>query len=456
MPEQSTTQRAVKVLLVEDDATLRTVLSSELGDLGYRIFEAESGTKALAMLRKTAVDVVLLDIKMPEMDGIEVLERVKRDQLSDAAIIILTGHGTIELAVQATQKGAFHFVTKPCSLGEIDGLIRKAYDHRILTRKNVALRGQVDQLVGSNEIVGESPAVISLLKKIQKVATSDAPVLVTGESGTGKELVARRIHTLSARADGPFVAVNCAALQDTLLESELFGYEKGAFTGAQDRKSGLFESAEGGTVLLDELGTMSLAVQAKLLRVLQFGTFNRLGGTTELTLDVRIIAATNQQLAKAIKDGRFREDLYYRLNTFEIAVPPLRDRPGDIAILAARILEQKTRGAKNLKLDEACIESLEGYAWPGNVRELANLMERTAILADDASEALDVISSYVASKRSEGIPGGEPGTLLADVEMAHIRRVLESCGGNKTEAARRLGIALKTLYNKLKGDTSST
>ena len=440
--------RPTKILVVEDDHTLRTVLSSELAELGYRVELAETGLKALAMLRKYVFDVVLLDLKMPEMDGLEVLSRLKSEGISEAPVIMLTGHGTIELAVKATQLGAFHFLTKPCALAELDALVKKAAAHHELARKNLALQREVAQLAPKADILGKSPSIAILMKEIDKVARSEAPVLITGESGTGKELVARRIHMLSPRSNGPFLAVNCAALQDTLLESELFGYEKGAFTGAQDKKPGLLESAEGGTLLLDELGAMSVAIQAKLLRVLQFGTYTRVGGTTEMNLDVRIVAATNQALAKAIKEGKFRDDLYYRLNTFEIRVPSLRERSGDVALLARAFLDGKTKGEKNLTLNEAAVESLNAYAWPGNVRELSNLMERAAILADNDDEVAEVVAAYIRGRSAES--PGETGYSLEEVEMAHIRKVLDMCGGNKTEAARRLGIALKTLYNKLK------
>lgn len=442
-------RRPHSILLGEDDETFRQLLASELERAGFLVRQAGTGREVLRVLEEANIDVVVLDMNMPDGTGLSVLAEVAEHSISDAAFIILTGHGSIEAAIEATRSGAFHFLTKPCPFDELDALIRRAGEHVALQRRGRSLALSLHQVEGKNRLLGDSPVMGALIEEAQKVAPTTAAVLITGASGTGKELLARSLHQWSDRREEAFLAINCAALQDSLLESELFGHERGAFTGADRRKPGLLEMADGGTLLLDELGEMSLTIQAKLLRVLQFGTFHRLGGHEELSPDVRIVATTNRDLSERIREGAFREDLYFRLNTFELRMPSLVERVGDVSMLAHRLLAKAAKNDRDaIKLNDSSLTLLEAYGWPGNVRELGNLMERIAILADSDEEAEGIIQRYIGEKRVESF---ETDSLkLSEVEDAHIRRVLDACGGNKTEAAKRLGIALKTLYNKLK------
>src|SRR6184192_587830 len=370
------------LLIADDDPGLRESLERTLTREGYRVILASDGNAALERLQAGGVDLVLTDLKMPGLSGIELLRAVKAIA-ADVDVILLTAFGTVEEAVKAMKEGAYDFLTKPFQRAQLLRLIRQALERRDLIQQNRALQQRLDDLLAQGAVIGSSPAFRRMMTLLEQVAGSSATVLVQGESGTGKELVARTIHARSARSRGPLVAVNCAALPETLLESELFGYEKGAFTGAAGRKEGRFELANGGTLFLDEVADLSLVTQPKILRVLQEGEFERLGGTRTLQVDVRIVAATNQDLAQMVRDKRFREDLYYRLNVISISVPPLRERREDIPMLAQHFL--RVYAAKNNRrldgLSDDALKRLEAYAWPGNVQELENVIERGVVLA---------------------------------------------------------------------------
>src|SRR5213593_3211918 len=440
------------LLIADDDPGLRQSLERTLTREGYRVILASDGNAALERLQAGGVDLVLTDLKMPGLSGIELLRACKAIA-PEVDVILLTAFGTVEEAVKAMQEGAYDFLTKPFQCAQLLRLIRQALERRDLIQQNRALQQRLDDLLQQGAVIGSSPAFRRMMTLLEQVAGSSATVLVQGESGTGKELVARTIHARSARSRGPFVAVNCAALPETLLESELFGYEKGAFTGAAGRKEGRFELAHGGTLFLDEVGDLSLVTQPKILRVLQEGEFERLGGTRTLQVDVRIVAATNQDVAEMVKEKRFREDLYYRLNVITVRVPPLRERPEDIRVLAQHYL--RVYGAKNSRKLEGftgeAIDRLEAYAWPGNVRELENLIERSVLLArKDRIDAEDLPEEVMGVKRPPRDAILELiGTPLADIERRLLDETLRITGGNKTQAAKLLGIDVRTVARKL-------
>src|SRR3989441_2176885 len=389
------------LLIADDDPGLRESLERTLTREGFRVILASDGRGALERLQGGGIDLVVTDLKMPGLTGIEVL-RAAKAIAPDVDVILLTAFGTVEEAVKAMKDGAYDFLTKPFRREQLLKLISKALERRDLIEQNRALKKQLEDLRAKGQVIGSSPAFRRMMTLVEQVADSSATVLIQGESGAGKELVASTIHRSSPRSRGPFVAVNCAALPETLLESELFGYEKGAFTGAAGRKEGRFELADGGTLFLDEVSDLSPVTQPKILRVLQEGEFERLGGTHTIQVDVRIVAATNQDLAEMVRERRFREDLYYRLNVITIRVPPLRERHEDIRVLAQHFL--RVYAAKNGRELEGftgeAIERLEAYAWPGNVRELENLIERSVVLArKDRIEAEDLPDEIVGVKR---------------------------------------------------------
>jgi DNA-binding NtrC family response regulator len=440
----------VRVLVVDDEERMRSFLVQELSRLEFAAEGASSGEEALRIAGERDLDVVLLDLRMEGMTGLEALERLKASDPSPE-VIILTGHGTIDTAIEAMRVGAYHYLTKPFKLRDLDIHIRKAHERTVLLRRSRQLLRLVRARVGDAGIVGGSAAMKRVLDLVARVAPTESAVLVTGESGTGKELVATAVHNLSSRSGSPFVAVNCGALQESLLESELFGHEKGAFTGAHRAKEGLFEVADQGTLFLDEIGELSPALQVKLLRALESGEIRRLGGTRAFTVDVRIVSATNTDLREAVRTGRFREDLFYRLSIFPIEVPPLRERPEDVRALVLHFLATVSVPGKGpFTIDEAALEALARYRWPGNVRELRNTVERMMILAE--GNTLDPASI----PPEVGAPGPPaPATpydadlSLDEVERRHILSVLARAGGNKTRAAASLGITTRTLYNKL-------
>src|SRR5437660_3301434 len=440
------------LLIADDDPGLRESLERTLTREGYRVILASDGNAALERLQAGGVDLVLTDLKMPGLSGIELLRAVKAIA-SEVDVILLTAFGTVEEAVKAMKEGAYDFLTKPFQRAQLLRLIRQALERRDLIQQNRALQQRLDDLLQQGAVIGSSPAFRRMMTLLEQVAGSSATVLVQGESGTGKELVARTIHARSARSRGPFVAVNCAALPETLLESELFGYEKGAFTGAAGRKEGRFELADGGTLFLDEVSDLSLVTRPKILRVLQEGEFERLGGTKSLRVDVRIVAATNQELAQMVREKRFREDLYYRLNVITLTVPPLRERHEDIRVLAQHYLRvyAAKNGRKLEGFSNEALERLESYAWPGNVRELENLIERTVLLArKDRIDAEDLPEEVAGVKRPPRDAILElVGTPLTEIEQRLLDETLRITGGNKTQAAKLLGIDVRTVARKL-------
>jgi DNA-binding NtrC family response regulator len=391
-------------------------------------------------------DVILLDLKMPGIGGMEALRRI-RDSGSSAEVVILTGHPDVDSAIRAMKLGAYDYLTKPFKLSELEEVLRRAAERKRLRTENTALRRMVAQREPSPIMIGRSPAMTSLSATVRRIATSEASVLIQGESGTGKGLVARAIHMASPRSNGPFLVINCSGFQDPLLESELFGHERGAFTGATSVKMGLFEVAAGGTLLLDEVGEMSPAMQAKLLQVLDTKELRRVGGTRVHRVDVRIIAATNKDLAQEVKTGRFREDLYYRLNVVSVMLPALRERKEDIPLLIEHFLTQfQTSSRQSKTVSREAMQSLADYPWPGNVRELANTLERLQILSSGNVIDLEDLPPNVR------FPGGSTGgpASLAEMERLHLIRVLDHTKGKKMQAARLLGIDLKTLNSKIK------
>ncbi len=436
---------AESILVVDDNEGVRSFIAEALRDSGYDVSTAPDGTDAAAMIEKQSFHLVITDLKMPKMGGMALLEKVM-ERSPETAVIVLTAHGTVDTAVSAMKLGAFDYLTKPLSgPEELRMVAARAVEHRKLR-----IRGSVYAL--SPDMVAVDPAMVQVVSLLHKVAVTDATVLLLGESGTGKEVAAKEIHRLSGRSTTPFVAVNCAAISETLVESEMFGHEKGAFTGATEQRMGRFEQADGGTLFLDEVGELPLALQAKLLRVLQEQRFERVGGTRTIAVNVRVVAATNRHLEEEIATGRFREDLFHRLSVFPIQIPPLRERRKDIAPLAAHLLVGIGRrvGKPTLSLSAEASEVLKSHPWPGNVRELGNTLERAAIIADtDLLEPAHLILSPTASgSPARGVVPA--GASLKEMEREAIRQALAKTDGHRKKAADRLGIGLRTLYNKLK------
>ena len=444
--QQQDRREAIRVLAVDDERPTRLLMERELPRAGFQVEIAESGEEALATIRAQDFDVILLDLRMPGIGGMEALRRIRESE-ADAEVVILTGHPDVDTAIAAMKLGAYDYLTKPFKLAELEQVIRRAAERKHLQQENQALRRMVTQREPPPLIVGGSRTVMDLLATVRRIAPSDANVLITGPSGTGKGLVARVIHESSARAAGPFLVINCSAFQDQLLESELFGHEKGAFTGAVVSKQGLFEVAEGGSLVLDEVGEMSPAMQAKLLQVLDTREMRRVGGTRVHRLDVRIIAATNRDLPEAIRAGRFREDLYYRLNVVTLTLPALRERKEDIVPLIEHFLAQfGSAGYGPRRFTPEALQVLVDYPWPGNVRELANTIERLLILTPgEVIGREDLPPSIRSAQGSSGAAGS-----LADMERLHIGQVLKDTRGRKAQAARILGIDVKTLNLKIK------
>jgi len=440
------------LLVADDDPGLRESLERTLTREGYRVVLASDGRAALERVQAGGVDLIVTDLRMPGLTGLELL-RAAKAIMPDVDVILLTAFGTVEEAVKAMKDGAYDFLTKPFRREQLIKLVDKALERRDLIEQNRALKKQLEDIRAKGQMIGASPSFRRMLTLVEQIADSSATILIQGESGTGKELVARTIHERSARRNGPFVAVNCAALPETLLESELFGYEKGAFTGAAGRKEGRFELANGGTLFLDEVADLSLITQPKILRVLQEGEFERLGGTRSLQVDVRIVAATNQDLSEMVKEKRFREDLYYRLNVITVRVPPLRERHEDIRVLAQHYLRvyAAKNGRKLEGFSNEALERLESYAWPGNVRELENLIERTVLLArKDRIDAEDLPEEVAGVKRPPRDAILElVGTPLDEIEQRLLDETLRITGGNKTQAAKLLGIDVRTVARKL-------
>ena len=454
-----------RVLVVDDDPLSREFLTEAVSSLGFSVEEASCAADALERIVQSPPDLVLTDLRMPEMDGSELVRAISREN-PDSPSILVTAHGTVEAAVEAMRLGAEDFLLKPCSLDTIEMVIDRIERTRRLEQENAYLRSE---LVGTEapKIVARSPLTQDVLRSASRIARSKGTVLITGESGTGKERIAHYIHQNSPRREGAFVRVNCAALSENLLESELFGHERGAFTGAHRLRPGRFELADGGTILLDELGEISPALQAKLLRVLEEEEFERVGGNTTLSVDVRVIATTNRDLPREIAAGSFREDLYYRLHVLPISMPPLRERREDIVPLAEHFLAHYARqnGISVPALGQEAIDQLVEWHWPGNVRELENVVQRAVILLQGESIQPEDLSFGPAGKPGEVVGREEPEEItdpekdlsnrlanlpVADIERIAILATLECTGGNKTEAARRLGLTARTLSNKIK------
>jgi DNA-binding NtrC family response regulator len=437
------------LLVVDDEPAVRQSLASWFRQDGFWVESAENANEALRLLRDRAFDVVLLDIKMPGMDGMELLDHIHRID-PRIAVIMITAFASVETAVQALKQGAFDYVTKPVNPDELSHLVLRAMEQRRLAKENTQLREAMEEIASASTIVGESPAMKKVFELVQHVAQTDATVLILGESGTGKELVARAIHAQSPRRYFPIVPVNCGALPETLLESELFGHERGAFTGAQYRRKGKLEMADGGTLFLDEVGAISSKMQVDLLRVLESKELTRLGGNKPVRVDFRVICATNEDLSRAIAEGRFREDFFYRINVFTIEVPPLRARRGDIPLLAQHFLERLARqmDKRITGFSPEAMALLQAHPWPGNVRELANAVERAMVVGKPPLIQADDLP--VRSARASTLPAADAEVSLAAIEKRHIAAVLERTNWNITRAAELLEVDRVTVYNKIK------
>jgi len=454
-----------KLLVVDDEKNLRLVIQRELTRQGHEAETAPDGQAAWEMMEARDFDVLLCDINMPRLDGMGLLRRLKEKMSNAPEVIMLTGQGTVETAIEAMKLGAYDYLTKPYRIAELSALVKQAAEKKQLKLDNVRLRAQIERSNGATpEIIAESPQMKEVLRLVRRVAPSETSVLITGESGTGKELVAQAIHRLSTRSDRTFIDLNCAALQDTLLESELFGYEAGAFSGARARKLGLFELADGGTLFLDEIMEMPSQLQSKLLRALETKTFFRVGGVKKVEVNVRLIAATNRDPKTAIAEGTFRSDLMYRINSFEIFIPPLRERREDIEPLAQHLLRQVATSGK-LDLTQPVLEALTAFTWTGNVRQLRNCLERAALLADNGritvkelppevllrNETPNVSVSF-GTPRSSGVntfQNTSP-TNLRESEKQQIINALERTGWHRGKTAELLGISPSTLYRRLR------
>ncbi len=440
-------KKKIKVLVVDDEAIIRESLRDWLSDVGHQVLTAENGSKALEIIEKEKPGVAIVDLVMPGMDGIELLKKV-REISPSIEVIIITAYGSIPTAITAMREGAYDYIEKPFCPEKAELLIKKLAEHQQLIEENISLHRKLEERYQFENIIAKSAKMQQVVEVIKVIAKSNATALITGESGTGKELVARAIHSQSYRKDKPFVAVSCAALPESLLESELFGHEKGSFTGAHAQRRGRFEVANRGSLFLDEIGEMSANIQVHLLRVLEEKEFTRVGGNELVKVDVRVISATNKDIKRAVADGQFREDLYYRLNVVTIELPPLRERKEDIPLLAQHFL--KKFAAENQKeitgFSPEATDFLLKYEWPGNVRELENAIERAVILAKNSYiEVADLPRENVLLAHS-----APPGRSLKEIERERILNVLGETSKNYSEAARILGISRVTLYNKLK------
>jgi DNA-binding NtrC family response regulator len=454
-------QNKLRVLFADDERSLQEVMRTEIPQLGHEVIVCPDGKAAVKALEKNTFDAAILDLRMPGLTGIEVLEQIKQ-AAPDTDVVIMTGHASIETAIEAVRLGAFDYITKPAKLAQLETILRKVAERKELRNKNLALQTRVQAAEGPTIMVGSSPGMAGVQRMIATVAPTDSTVMILGETGTGKELAARAIYQQSQRADGPFVPVNCGALAENLVESELFGHRKGAFTGAERDHKGLFEVANGGTLFLDEVGELNKNIQVKLLRFLESGEIRRVGDNEPIRLDARVLCATNRDLREMVQKDEFREDLFFRVNTFEIRLPPLRERRADIPDLARHLLARAARRSEEQVaglLTPEAVDTLLDYEWPGNVREMRNVMEHAWILAAGGPITSEHLPHHLRQ-------GGTPATLtmprtdaahagssaprtLKEVEMEHILNVLEKHKGNKPAAAAELGIVLKTLYNKL-------
>ncbi len=439
------------ILVVDDEKNIRQGLGQALSGEGYNIFLAENGVEALKIISRENIDIVITDLKMPEMTGEELLKKITRDY-RNIPVIILTGHGTIENAVQTMRDGAYDFITKPLNLDHLFLIVKRALKNRELVLSNKALQEEVEKIKNEKlNVVGKSTAMKKVLDTVKQIASTRASVLVTGESGVGKEVVADVIHNISDRKDRPFIKVHCAALSESLLESELFGHEKGSFTGALARKRGRFELANTGTIFLDEIGEINQSIQIKLLRVLQERTFERVGGEETISVDVRIISATNKDLEKEVEKGNFREDLFYRLNVVKLDIPPLRERKEDIPLLVASFLKEfsKENNKEIAGIDQKAQAALYNYDWKGNIRELRNCIESAVVMSKENILGYDDLPVSVKTEGSADTIRLKTGLTLEEVEKIVIQSTLSSLNGNKSRTAEVLGIGRKTLHRKL-------
>lgn len=434
------------IAIIEDDKIMRVTLEDALKSKGYDVYSFETGEEALKAIKGNHFSVIVTDVRLPDIDGINILREIS--SRGDSQVIVMTAFGTIKDAVEVMKLGAFDYITKPFSLDEFLLLIERALDVKRLREENIRLKHDLNRCYSFPNIIGHSPQMNAVFSLIEKLSGSDSTVLILGESGTGKELIATTIHYQSKRKDGPLIKVNCAALPEGLIEAELFGHEKGAFTGAIKKKPGRFELANGGTIFLDEVGDLPLSTQAKLLRVIQDRTFERVGGTETLKVDVRIIGATNKDLQKEVKNGTFREDLYYRLNVIPLLIPPLRERKEDIPDLVDFFLKRfNARLSKNVRFTKEAMELLLEYDYPGNVRELENIIERVVTLSQGEVIKKEEIPLPFSTLPSAGYPSLSEITNQAERE--YIIRVLKLTGGSRTRAAELLGISRKTLWEKI-------
>jgi len=451
----SSSVNKLRVLFVDDEAPIRDVMQIELPQMGHDVTICEDGAAALKALEENTYDAAIVDLSMPGLSGWEVVDHIKNVSPETEAIIH-TGHGNLDEAIQAIRCGAYDFLQKPCKLFDIANVLNRVADKRALTNKTIALETRLKSVEGTSDLIGDGAAMERVKTLIDKIAPTASAVLILGETGTGKELVARRIHDLSRRNSMPFVAVNCGALPDNLVESELFGHKKGAFTGADQQRKGLLEVANGGTLFLDELGELDKAMQVKLLRFLESGEVRRVGENESFHVDVRVVCATNRSLQDMVQEGTFREDLFFRVNTFEIHLPPLRERSQDLPALALHLIARnlKRSSAPENILSPEAMQVLQSHHWSGNVRELANALEHAVILSDgETIGPADLPASITRSASNPSATLSRPrsdGTkTLREIEMEVIYQVLEKHGGDKPKAAAELGIALKTMYNKL-------
>jgi two-component system response regulator AtoC len=445
----------ISILIVDDEQRMANALKTKLSLEGYEATTAYTGKQALVVSKTHSFDVCILDVRLPDIDGIDLLGKLKGLQPT-MEIIMLTGFASLETAIESMKLGANDYLTKPYKFSRLQSVITKAYEKKSLLEKNTILREQLHRIGPSDRFIGESNAIKQVMKQVELVAHSDVPTLVLGETGTGKELIARAIHEMSDRSANPFVAINSSTLQENILESELFGYKKGAFTGAQTDKMGLLQMANKGTFFVDEIGDMNPGIQAKLLRVLETGNFRRIGDTRELHVDVRFIFATNKSLDAEVAEGKFRKDLLYRLNTFTITLPPLRDRGGDIVLLSEYFLKKFAKGKTVKQISPSAMEVLTAYQWPGNVRELANVLERATLLASQRTEiTLDDLPQGMANTTRKGktksptLEFPEEIVSLEEMDKRYIHHVMNLVRNNKVKAAQLLGVSRTKLYKRL-------
>jgi len=443
------------LLYADDERNLQELMKLELPRMGHRVTVCPDGSTAVAALEKNNYDCIIVDLDMPGLNGIEVIAKLK-ETAPETEAVVLTGKSTTESAIAALRYGAFDYLTKPCKLVAIEALLRRVSNKRELTKKYYALQRRLEAIEGAPTLIGDARSMVVVKTMIEKVAPTESTVMIRGETGAGKELVARAVHDQSPRASAPFVAVNCGALPETLIESELFGHAKGAFTGADEHRVGLFEVANGGTIFLDEIGELPKAMQAKLLRVLESREIRRVGENTSTAIDIRIVCATHRDVEQMVADGDFREDLMYRINTFEIQLPPLRDRLDDLPELASHLLKRFRPGAPAIEqqLTDSAIDALKSHVWPGNVRELANVIEHATILCDAGPIDAEHLPRHFARRGLSGTAKSRGPVTLKQLELDAIHESLERHDGNKPKAAEELGISLKTLYNKLNSEAT--